>query len=124
MCLQPLMVGSLKEDIMAAIGFCCNEQHFLQNQVGCLFFAEVGTGTHMQSLDGSSPTKVHVSSTENPEVASFFESIEAAHSSHEISSSITMKLGVQAPAAQIDSQAKYGALARGDGAIYSLMFPS
>ncbi|KAF9600075.1 hypothetical protein IFM89_002548 [Coptis chinensis] len=62
----------------------------------------------MQSLDGSSPTKVHVSSTENPEVASFFESIEAAHSSHEISSSIAMKLGVQAPAAQIDSQAKYG----------------
>ncbi|KAM3255475.1 hypothetical protein ACQJBY_048630 [Aegilops geniculata] len=32
------------------------------------------------------------------------------------------KLGVQAPPVRIDSQAKYGALARGDGAIY-LRFP-
>jgi Inositol monophosphatase family len=32
------------------------------------------------------------------------------------------KLGVKAPPVRIDSQAKYGALARGDGAIY-LRFP-
>lgn len=32
------------------------------------------------------------------------------------------KLGVKAPAVRIDSQAKYGALSRGDGAIY-LRFP-
>ena len=32
------------------------------------------------------------------------------------------KLGVWAPPVRIDSQAKYGALARGDGAIY-LRFP-
>lgn len=32
------------------------------------------------------------------------------------------KLGVKAPPVRIDSQAKYGALSRGDGAIY-LRFP-
>ena len=32
--------------------------------------------------------QVHVSATENPEEASFFESFEAAHSSHDLSSSI------------------------------------
>ncbi|PIA37177.1 hypothetical protein AQUCO_03000037v1 [Aquilegia coerulea] len=98
------------------------EKHSLQNQAGCLFFAEVGGGTHMQSLDGSLSTKVHVSSTVNPAEASFFESYEAAHSLHDLSSSIATKLGVQAPPVRIDSQAKYGALSRGDGAIY-LRFP-
>ncbi|KAM2004964.1 hypothetical protein ACFX15_000201 [Malus domestica] len=81
-----------------------------------------GTGTYMQPLDGSYPIKVHVSATENPEEASFFESFEAAHSLHDLSSSIAQKLGVKASPVRIDSQAKYGALSRGDGAIY-LRFP-
>ncbi|KAK1310064.1 hypothetical protein QJS10_CPA08g01037 [Acorus calamus] len=98
------------------------EKHSLQNSVGCLFSASIGGGSVLQLLDGSSPTKVHVSTTENPAEASFFESYEAAHSMRDLSSSIAKKLGVQAPPVRIDSQAKYGALARGDGAIY-LRFP-
>lgn len=63
-----------------------------------------------------------MSTVEEPADASFFESFEAAHSMHDLSSSIAEKLGVRAPPVRIDSQAKYGALARGDGAIY-LRFP-
>ncbi|XP_027075511.1 3'(2'),5'-bisphosphate nucleotidase 1-like isoform X1 [Coffea arabica] len=100
----------------------CHDQHTIQGKAGCLFFAQVGTGTYMQSLDGSEPRKVHVSSTENPEEASFFESYEAAHSMHDLTSLIAKKLGVKAPPVRIDSQAKYGALSRGDGAIY-MRFP-
>ncbi|KAJ4897318.1 Inositol monophosphatase family protein [Raphanus sativus] len=91
--------------------------------IGCLFFATIGSGTYMQPLDSNSePVRVHVSSVENPEEASFFESFEGAHSLHDLSSSIANKLGVKAPPVRIDSQAKYGALSRGDGAIY-LRFP-
>ncbi|KAK8586774.1 hypothetical protein V6N13_085797 [Hibiscus sabdariffa] len=97
-------------------------QHSPNNEVGCLFFAEVGGGTYMQPLDGSSAVKVQVTAVENPEEASFFESYEAAHSMHDLSSLIAQKLGVKAPPVRIDSQAKYGALSRGDGAIY-LRFP-
>ncbi|GMJ04028.1 HIGH EXPRESSION OF OSMOTICALLY RESPONSIVE GENES 2, suppressors of PIN1 overexpression 1 [Hibiscus trionum] len=97
-------------------------QHSTSNEVGCLFFAEVGGGTYMQPLDGSSAVKVQVTAVENPEDASFFESYEAAHSMHDLSSLIAQKLGVKAPPVRIDSQAKYGALSRGDGAIY-LRFP-
>ncbi|KAF3679300.1 3'(2'),5'-bisphosphate nucleotidase [Capsicum chinense] len=93
-----------------------------QEKVGCLFYAQVGSGTYMQSLDGSTPIKVHVTDLDNPEEASFFESFEAAHSLHDLSSLIAKKLGVRAPPVRIDSQAKYGALSRGDGAIY-LRFP-
>ncbi|KAI8552936.1 hypothetical protein RHMOL_Rhmol06G0306800 [Rhododendron molle] len=73
-------------------------------------------------LDVCAKTKVHACSTENPKEVSFFESFEAAHSLHDLSSSIANKLGVKAPPVRIDSQAKYGALSRGDGAIY-LRFP-
>lgn len=101
---------------LASIGG--DSRHSSDDEVGCLFFAKVGAGTYMQSLDGSSPIKVytyrklykcipyfywyvahkisclsialqvHVSTTENPEEASFFESFEAAHSSRDLSSSI------------------------------------
>ncbi|XP_015572992.1 SAL1 phosphatase-like [Ricinus communis] len=97
-------------------------QHALNGEVGCLFYAKLGAGTYMQSLDSSSAMKVQVSAIDNPEEASFFESYEAAHSMHDLSSSIAKKLGVKAPPVRIDSQAKYGALSRGDGAIY-LRFP-
>ncbi|CAI9282161.1 unnamed protein product [Lactuca saligna] len=90
---------------------------------GCLFYAQLSCGTYMESLAGSPPVKVHVSDTKNSEEASFFESYEAAHSSHSLSGSIAKKLGVKAPPVRIDSQAKYGALSRGDGAIY-LRFPN
>ncbi|MBA0570265.1 hypothetical protein Golob_003944, partial [Gossypium lobatum] len=94
--------------------------HSPNNEVGCLFFAEVGRGTYMQLLDGSSTVKV--SAVENPEEASFFESYESAHSMHDLSSLIAQKLGVKAAPIRMDSQVKYGALSRGDGAIY-LRFP-
>ncbi|KAF8011847.1 hypothetical protein BT93_I0087 [Corymbia citriodora subsp. variegata] len=86
--------------------------------VGCLFYAQVGSGTFMQSLDGSSPVKVHVSDIGNSEDASFFEPFEKAHSMQELTSAIARKLGVKAPPVRIDSQAKYGALSRGDGEMY------
>ncbi|XP_010484166.1 PREDICTED: SAL1 phosphatase [Camelina sativa] len=100
-----------------------NNNNSSSNEIGCLFFATIGSGTYMQLLGSkSAPVKVQVSKVENPEEASFFESFEGAHSLHGLSSSIANKLGVKAPPVRIDSQAKYGALSRGDGAIY-LRFP-
>lgn len=92
------------------------------SEIGCIFSASLGSGALMESLNGSTATKVHVSTIEAPADASFFESFEAAHSMHDLSSSIAKKLGVRAPPVRIDSQAKYAAMARGDGAIY-LRFP-
>ncbi|XP_030938382.1 SAL1 phosphatase-like [Quercus lobata] len=117
-----VVLGVLACPNLPLVSISGDSQHSSHDEVGCLFFAKVGAGTYMQSLDGSSPKKVHVSTTENPEEASLFESFEAAHSLHDLSSSIAKKLGVKAPPVRIDSQAKYGALSRGDGAIY-LRFP-
>ncbi|KAL8045093.1 hypothetical protein ABFX02_08G090000 [Erythranthe guttata] len=118
-----IALGLLDEGkVVLGVLACPNLPLASDDKKGCLFFAQIDGGTYVQSLDGSPPTKVHVSTIENPEEASFFESYEAAHSLHELSSSIAKKLGVKAPPVRIDSQAKYGALSRGDGAIY-LRFP-
>ncbi|XP_059317397.1 SAL1 phosphatase-like [Lycium ferocissimum] len=117
-----IALGLLDEGKVVLGVLACPNLPLSQEKVGCLFYAQVGGGTYMQSLDGSTPIKVHVTDLDNPEEASFFESFEAAHSLHDLSSLIAKKLGVKAPPVRIDSQAKYGALSRGDGAIY-LRFP-
>ncbi|KAH7566088.1 hypothetical protein JRO89_XS08G0082500 [Xanthoceras sorbifolium] len=124
-----VVLGVLACPNLPSASISSDYQHSANKEVGCLFFAEVGAGTYMQPLNGSSPVKVQVTAIENPEEASFFESYEAAHSMHDLSSSIAkfslsetlilkQKLGIKAPPVRIDSQAKYGALSRGDGAIY------
>ncbi|KAL5752167.1 hypothetical protein ACOSP7_022344 [Xanthoceras sorbifolium] len=113
-----VVLGVLACPNLPSASISSDYQHSANKEVGCLFFAEVGAGTYMQPLNGSSPVKVQVTAIENPEEASFFESYEAAHSMHDLSSSIAKKLGIKAPPVRIDSQAKYGALSRGDGAIY------
>ncbi|KAL5206309.1 hypothetical protein ABZP36_034518 [Zizania latifolia] len=93
------------------------------DQIGALFSATIGCGAEVESLQGSVRHKISVCSIDNLVNASFFESYEGAHTMHDLTSSIAEpKLGVQAPPVRMDSQAKYGALARGDGAIY-LCFP-
>ncbi|XP_073272454.1 3'(2'),5'-bisphosphate nucleotidase-like [Primulina huaijiensis] len=37
----------------------CHYQRNPDSKVGCLFFAQLDAGTYLQSLDGSSPMKVH-----------------------------------------------------------------
>ncbi|CAM6129786.1 unnamed protein product [Calypogeia fissa] len=91
--------------------------------IGCLFAATKGGGTVMQSLDRSVPPQnVYVSTVEDPSLGAFCESYESAHSLQGLTGNIARKLGVRAPPVRIDSQAKYGAMARGDAVIY-LRFP-
>ncbi|KKA28793.1 hypothetical protein TD95_002853 [Thielaviopsis punctulata] len=50
--------------------------------------------------------------------ATFCESVEAGHSSHGDQAEIAKLLGITAPSVRMDSQAKYGSIARGAGDIY------
>ncbi|KAL2610590.1 hypothetical protein R1flu_029163 [Riccia fluitans] len=90
---------------------------------GCLFAASKGAGTTMHTMDGSlTAQKVHVSDVCDSKWAAFCESYEAAHSKQDLTANIARILGVSAPPIRIDSQCKYGAMARGDAVIY-LRFP-
>ncbi|KAM5348711.1 hypothetical protein ACJ41O_008535 [Fusarium nematophilum] len=50
--------------------------------------------------------------------ATFCESVEAGHSAHDDQALISQKLGITEPSVRMDSQAKYGSIARGAGDIY------
>ncbi len=87
---------------------------------GCLFVAVAGQGCVMVALDDPAAVEVpvRVSGTVAPADAPVVESLEAGHTAHDISSAIQGALGIARPPVRMDSQAKYGALARGDGDIY------
>ncbi len=85
---------------------------------GCLAFAERGAGSRIESLSGGDDEPISVSPEPDPAGASFLESVEAAHSAHAQHAKIAARLGVTASPVRMDSQCKYAALARGEGAIY------
>jgi 3'(2'), 5'-bisphosphate nucleotidase len=88
-------------------------------ETGCLFSAIRGRGAELRRLDASNETQaVRVSGTKNAARARFCESVESGHSAHGRSSQIAELLGITAPPVRLDSQAKYGVVARGEADAY------
>ncbi len=67
---------------------------------------------------GTDPRPVQVASPTTPAEARFCESVESAHSDQDQAAEIASLLGITAEPYRIDSQCKYGAVARGDASIY------
>jgi 3'(2'), 5'-bisphosphate nucleotidase len=92
---------------------------------GVIFTAVRGQGAFARALDGdlgqadSHPIKVCESS--DPAMVRFCESVESGHSAHGDSAAIAAHLGIKAPPLRLDSQAKYGVVARGEAAVYLRM---
>ncbi|KAF9045713.1 nucleotidase HAL2 [Hymenopellis radicata] len=89
-------------------------------QVGCIFVAVRGQGAEQMNLEGSQPVPISIPSF-SPSQLNFLESVEAAHSSHSTNDKISTLLAITRNPIRMDSQAKYGALARGDGGAYMRM---
>lgn len=84
---------------------------------GVLFVATGGT-TSAYSSDDPVPRPVTVDDPASLSQARFCESVESGHSDHDQSSAVAARLGISTEPYRIDSQCKYGALARGDASIY------
>lgn len=88
---------------------------------GVIFSAVRGQGATSRPLtsgglsDGKSIAMKPVSDLA---AASFCESVEAGHSNQGEAARIAAKLGITRPSVRMDSQAKYGSIARGAGDIY------
>ncbi|HEX7071073.1 MAG TPA: 3'(2'),5'-bisphosphate nucleotidase [Rhodothermales bacterium] len=90
--------------------------------VGTLMVAVAGEGAYETGIDGRGDlVPIRVSSVTEPRDLRFCESVESAHSSHSDAARIADHLGIQAPPKRLDSQAKYGLVARGDAEIYLRM---
>jgi len=93
--------------------------------VGVVFTAATGQGALAMPMDddpaGGSWRALRVSAREDPATGRFCESVEAGHSDQGDSAAIAAQLGITSPPLRLDSQAKYGVVARGEAEIYLRM---
>ncbi len=88
---------------------------------GSMFVAEGGQGAFEIGLEDAADAdevRIRVADLEDPAAAAFCESVETEHSAHDRHAAIAARLGVSAPPVRMDSQCKYGVVARGEAAIY------
>lgn len=90
---------------------------------GVLFIAVRGQGTIMLPLNGGDPSPSHVVSPDDAANLRLVESVESGHGDHSLQAAVAQAAGITTPSLRIDSQAKYGAVARGQAALY-LRLPS
>lgn len=88
---------------------------------GVLFSAVQGHGATSRPLGAGALREgksISVSPVTDLSSATFCESVESGHSNQSESAQIAKKLNITKPSVRMDSQAKYGSLARGAGDIY------
>lgn len=90
---------------------------------GCLFLALRGKGAVQLDIDGERQRSLRVSRINDPSEATITESVEPDHADHLFHQRLAQKLNISKPHLQMDSQAKYGIVARGEATIY-LRVPS
>lgn len=95
----------------------------IHDQKGCIFLASKRKGAFQIQMDGKGKEPLSVSSVTSLEEASFTESVEPDHADHQAHLKIARKLGMVRAPLKMDSQAKYGIVARGEATFY-LRIPS
>jgi 3'(2'), 5'-bisphosphate nucleotidase len=90
---------------------------------GCLFVALKGRGSVQMGRNGMSQRAISVSRLKNPPEAIITESVETDHANHLAHQRFAERLHINQPSLKMDSQAKYGILARGEVTLY-LRVPS
>lgn len=96
---------------------CPNLPHQLDvpdSERGCLFVAVRGDGTTVYTTNGQLLGEASVS--EN--ASRLAESFESTHGDSNTHTKIANEIGLHKPPLQIDSQAKYGIVARGEASLY------
>ena len=91
--------------------------------MGLLFVAVRGEGATMRSLSGGDPQPIAVVTATDSDRMRFVESVEAGHGNQDQQAAIAQAAGITQASIRMDSQAKYGAVAAGQAALY-LRLPS
>jgi 3'(2'), 5'-bisphosphate nucleotidase len=110
--------GAIEVAILGCPNLACGDAW--DRERGCVFSAVRGEGSWLWPLaDGRArPQRVRVSSTSRGEFARLCESVESGHSAHDDSARVAGTLGIASQPVRLDSQAKYGVVARGEADVY------
>jgi 3'(2'), 5'-bisphosphate nucleotidase len=119
---------ALIEDGVVTLGVlaCPNlylDIHQPSGERGVLFIALKGKGSAQLDNNGLNKRIISVSKVKNPSEAIITESVELDHADHLTHQRLAQKLNISKPSLRMDSQAKYGILARGEVNLY-LRVPS
>lgn len=130
-CLALLVDGDVKVGVLGCPNLPVDDSALLTEDIGAeatdaegkgvLFSAILGQGATSQPLTRGAVTQgqpIHVSKISDVSQAVMCESVEAGHSSKGDNALIAEKLGISGKPVQMDSQAKYGSVARGAGDLY------
>lgn len=90
---------------------------------GVVFVAVRGQGAAMAPLHSDAFVSIRVTGETDKAGMRFAESVEAAHGDQSRQQALAQATGITQPSLRMDSQAKYGVVARGDAALY-LRLPS
>ena len=114
--------GMVKLGILACPNLYADVRH-PSGEKGCLFLAVKGKGSFQMDRTGVNKRPIFVSKTRSPSEAVMTESVEPDHADHLTHQRLARKLNIPKPSLRMDSQAKYGILARGEVTLY-LRVPS
>ncbi len=116
--------GIVKLGLMACPNLYLDRDH-RNGKKGSVFLAVRGKGSFQMDMEGERGKRrmLSVSKVGDPAKASFTESIEPDHADHLTHLKIAQRLGMREPPLKMDSQAKYGMVARGEATFY-LRVPS
>ncbi|KAL4429370.1 hypothetical protein ABPG77_005144 [Micractinium sp. CCAP 211/92] len=96
---------------------------FSDDAVGSMFAAAKGQGAYTGPVFGGVPSeRIHCNDSLPVSEVRYMESFEARHSNHDLALAIAAEVGIERPSLRLDSQAKYGALSRGDASVF-MRFP-
>jgi 3'(2'), 5'-bisphosphate nucleotidase len=86
---------------------------------GSLLWGVRGGGSWQQPINSSSdPEPLRVSGTDDIARVRLCESVESAHTRHDLAAETARELEIRAQSVRVDSQAKYALVGRGDAEIY------
>lgn len=87
-------------------------------QQGVLFVAVQGQGATMISLESGESRSISVKDASEESLHRLAKSIVSEHSNPEAQEAVALAVGLTKPPIHMDSQAKYGVVARGEAALY------
>lgn len=90
----------------------------IKDEIGVLFVAVKGEGTTMMSLSSDYSQPIQANTYTDANALRFIASVESAHSDRAQQDTILQGLSITQPTIHIDSQAKYGCVARGEADLY------
>ncbi|KAL2410447.1 3'(2'),5'-bisphosphate nucleotidase [Exophiala dermatitidis] len=130
-CLALIVDGDVKVGVLGCPNLPVDDRAPLTEDIGSAATDEEGKGVLFAAVQGQGATSqpltrgavsqgqaIHVSKISDVSQAVMCESVEPGHSSKGDNALIAQKLGITAKPVQMDSQAKYGSVARGAGDLY------